>query len=162
MLGERLARRPPALEGLDDGRGHRAFGCELVLGRVRLGVLELHLQLGEKPLLALGAHAMERATKLLDLEPEMGDQRLGAPGGRVGARQIGFNPRRPRFALLARSPLGEDHRVGGGEVGGERIRRLCHIRRESRTARICERNRHPAAVGRQVFWGIRQSIPSSR
>jgi hypothetical protein len=116
MLGKGLSRRPPAVEGCDDDRGRRAFGRELVLGRVGLGVLQLHLQLVEKPLLALRAHAVERAPKLFDLEPEIGDQRLGPRGCRVSVRQIGFRPCRPRFALKPRRPLGEDHRMGGGQV----------------------------------------------
>jgi len=80
----------------------------------------------------------------------------------MSVRQIGFNPHRPRFAFPARRAFSEDQRMRGGEIGGERIRRLCHVRRESRAAPICKQNPQPAAVGRQVFWGMRQSIPSSR
>ena len=122
MLGERLARRPPALEGFDDGRRRGAFRRQLVLGRVGLGVLQLHLQLVEEPLLAFRARAIERAPQLLDLQPQPRDQRLGARRRRVSMRQIGFSLRRARFAFKPRRPLGEDHRMRGGEVGGERIR----------------------------------------
>src|ERR1700722_4103259 len=73
MLWERLARRPPAFEGLDDGRGRRTLCRQFVFDRVGLNVLQLHLQLIEKPLLTFRAHAIKRAPQLFD-----GDQRLGA------------------------------------------------------------------------------------
>jgi hypothetical protein len=69
MLGERLSRWPLALEGFDDLEGsRRALRRQFVLGRVGLGVLQLHLQLVEQPLLAFRARAIERAPKLLDLQ----------------------------------------------------------------------------------------------
>ena len=133
MLGERLPRRPPAFEGLDDSRGRRTLRRQFVLRRVRLGVFQLHLQLVEKPLLAFRAHAIERAPKLFDLQLQSRNQRLGARRRRARMRQIGFGVRRSRFALKPRSPLSEDHRMRCGKVGGERINRPCHIRRHKRT-----------------------------
>ena len=162
MLGERFAPRPPALEGFDDGRRRGAFRLEFVLRRVRLGVFQLHLQLVEKPLLAFRAHAIERAPKLFDLQLQSRNQRLSARRRRARMRQIGFSVRRSRFALKPRSPFSEDHRMRCSKVGGERINRPCHLRRESQAHGFVSKNPHPAAVGRQVFCGIRQSIPSSR
>src|SRR5277367_5949144 len=78
MLWERLARRPPTFEGLDDGRGRCTLCGALVLDRVGLNVLQLHLQLIEKPLLTFRAHAIKRAPQPFDLKPQPCDQRLGA------------------------------------------------------------------------------------
>jgi hypothetical protein len=63
----------------------------------------------------LRAHAKERAPKLFDLGLEMGDWRFGARRSLLNMRQNGLNPVRPRFALTPCRPLGEDHRMGGGE-----------------------------------------------
>src|SRR5271170_5250474 len=73
MLRERLSRRPLALEGFDGGRGRDAFRRKFVLARIRLRVLQLHLQLVEEPFLAFRAHAIERATQLLELQPQQRD-----------------------------------------------------------------------------------------
>jgi hypothetical protein len=44
----------------------------------------------------------------------------------------------------------------------EAIRR-CQALKEGITSVVnCKRNYHPDALGRQVSWGIRQSIPDSR
>ena len=75
MLRERLSRRPLAFEGFDGGRGCGAFRRKFVLARIRLRVLQLHLQLVEEPFLALRAHPIERATQLLELQPQQCDQR---------------------------------------------------------------------------------------
>ncbi len=162
MLRKGPPRRPPALEGFDDCRRRGAFRRQLVLDGVRLGVLQLHLQLVEKPLLTFRARAIKRAPKLLDLQLQSRNQRLGARCRRARMRQIGFSVRRARFALKPRGSLGEDHRMRCGKVGGERINRPGHIRRESQAHGFVSKNPQPAAVGRQVFCGIRQSIPSSR
>jgi hypothetical protein len=68
---------------------------------------------------------------------------------------------RPGFGRQACGPLGADHRVSVSQTGGKRIRVICHVSSVPRTrcvARLCA---HPAAVGRQVCWGLRQSMPSS-
>src|SRR5271166_1753936 len=115
MLGKRLSRRPLALEGFDDGRGRCALRRQLVLGRVGLGVLQLHLQLVDEPLLAFRTHALERAAQLFDLQPQPRDQRLGARRGRMNVRKVRFRPRRARLAVHPRRPLGEDQRVRSEE-----------------------------------------------
>jgi len=61
MLRKRLAGRPTALKRLDDRRRRGILGRQLVLGRVGLGVLQLHFQLVEQALLAFRTHAVERA-----------------------------------------------------------------------------------------------------
>ena len=128
MVGEGFARRPLALEGFDDGRGRRALRRQLVLRRVGLGVLQLHLQLVDEPLLAFRARAIERAPQLFDLQPQPRDQRLGARRGRVSVGEVGFHPRRARLALAPRRPLGEDQPVSSGEVAGERFGHVGHAR----------------------------------
>ena len=68
MFGERLAPGPAAAgERLHLGRaGGRLFGRQLVLCRARLELVELELQLVEKPLLALRTLAEKRVPELLD------------------------------------------------------------------------------------------------
>jgi len=110
MLGKRLSRRPPALERLDHGRGRRSLRRQFVLVRVRLGVLQLHFQLIQKPSLALRAHAIERATQFLDLQPEARDQSVGPGSDRSAMIAV-------RLALQPSCPFGDDHRVRGDEIG---------------------------------------------
>ena len=77
MIGERLARRPLALERLYRLRPAAAcLGRQLVLGRCRLQIFELKLHLLQQPRLALRAAAIKLAAQLLDLQLEMGDQRF--------------------------------------------------------------------------------------
>ena len=94
MLRERLLRGTLADEGLHDRRLRRGlFGRQFVLGRGRLGVLELHLQLVEETRLLLRTRSIELTLELLDLQRQMRDQRLGVRGlrpsvGHFGLRQI--------------------------------------------------------------------------
>jgi hypothetical protein len=52
--------------------------------------------------------------------------------------------------------------VRAGKVVGKLIGRIGHGEMESYSLPPCQRFAHPADVGRQVFCGIRQSMPSSR
>ena len=143
--------------------GAAAFRRQLVLGRVGLGVLQLHLQLVEKPLLAFRAHAIERAPKLFDLQPQSRNQRLGARRRRAERASDRLQPA-PR-ALRSDSRAARSARIiacaAARSEGSESIV-SCHLRRESQPRGFVSKNPHPAAVGRQVFCGIRQSMPSSR
>src|SRR4051812_37135811 len=111
--------------------------------------VELQLQLVEQSLAALRAWPEVLALHLRNRELELLDQRLRA--GELRAR-------------LDQRCLERFH------VIGERIRRARHTRMESQdTAFVTLRPRpdsqcrvQPAAVGRHVCCGIRQSIPSSR
>ena len=58
-------------------------------------------------------------------------QRIGARGGRVSVRKIGFGAGCARFTFPARRPFSENQRMRGGEIGRERIERVGHARRES-------------------------------
>jgi hypothetical protein len=131
MLRERLSPRAVAFEGFDGGRGLDAFRRKFVLARIRLHVLQLHLQLVEEPFLAFRAHAIERATQLLELQPQLHDQRIGARCGRLGVGQIGLRLHRARLARKPRRSFGEDQRMCGDKIGGKRINRVRHLRRES-------------------------------
>ena len=162
MFRERLADRPLALKGFDCGRGRSAFRRKFILGRVGLRILQLHLQLVDEPLLAFRARAIERATQLFDLQPQPRDQRVGAGCGRLAVGQVRFRLRRARLARKPPRLLGEDQRMRADEIGGERIERVRHVRRESYWRGFVCKNRQPTAVGRQVFCGIRQSMPSMR
>ena len=105
VVGERLARRPLALE-----RFHRLcprrrlLGGELILGRGRLELFELQFHLIEQPRRALRTGAIELAAQLLDLELEMTRSALRLPwrcGFRFGARCDRPPLRRaPRSAMI--------------------------------------------------------------
>lgn len=111
MIGERFLRRPLALERLDRLRpGRRFLGRQLIFGRGRLEILELHFQLVEQPRLALRTAAVKLAAQLLDGELEMGDQRF-----RAGVH--GRRTRRNGLRFHARGALGEDHRVSARKIG---------------------------------------------
>ena len=77
------------------------------------------------------SHAVERATQLLELQSQLRDQRIGAGCGRLGVGQIGLSLRRARLTRKPRRSFGEDQGMCGDEIGGERIKRVRHVRRES-------------------------------
>ena len=115
---------------------------------------ELQLELVEQPRLALGARAVEGTPELLDLELLRGYHRLGVRQHRPLPCGLG---RLRRGARLGR-------RKGGAE-GSDLARLVGHEQSLSRFTNMLEQNHrpdHPAAEGRQVCRGLRQSIPSSR
>ncbi len=86
MVRERLAGRPLARERRHPrGFGRRHFGGKFVLGRRALQFLQRQLKLIQKPRGALRARAIAITVQLLDLQLQMGDQRLVigllSPGG---------------------------------------------------------------------------------
>ena len=91
VLGKGLARRLAAREGGDLGLRPRrgGFSQPFIFRGRRLHLLKLQLKLIEEPPLALGALAVEFAAQLLDLQPQMGDQRLAARQNRLGVRRLG-------------------------------------------------------------------------
>lgn len=108
MIGERFARRALTPEGLYGRRlGDRPLGCEFVFGRGCFQLFELNR-----------AAAINLATQLLDLELEVTDQGLG----RLRVGSFRFGARRDRFRLKTSGALREDHRMRGGQIGGERFR----------------------------------------
>jgi hypothetical protein len=94
--------------------GSRPLDSEFVLGGVGFQIFELQLHLLEQLCLALRAAAIKLAPKLLDLQPQPRNQRLG-PG--ADRRRAGGK----RFGLDARGTLRQDHGVRGGKVGRERF-----------------------------------------
>ena len=95
---KRLAGRLATREPLDLRRsGRRLFGRQLVLGRARLKLVELKLQLVEKSLLALRAPAVHLAPELLDRQLQEGDLRLGAGHLRLGVRSPRLGRREGRL-----------------------------------------------------------------
>ena len=129
MRWKRLSRRSPALEGRDYARRRCALRRQFVLGRGGFGVLQLQLQLFKQTLLALRAHAVERALQLLDLKLEMGDQRVGLGSGVAALVALGLR-REPCC------PLGQNHRMRGGEIERECFGVVWHKRRESQRLKI--------------------------
>ena len=77
VIGKGLSRRPPAVEGCDDDRGRRAFGRELVLGRVRLERPPIASPVGREAAPCAPSARRRASAEAFDLEPEIGDQRLG-------------------------------------------------------------------------------------
>jgi hypothetical protein len=74
--------------------------------------------------------------------------------------QLGCRPR--GLSRMPRLALRQDHRVSGGEVRGQRLRRVWHQPRESYSQAAVTAYPQPTAVGRQLSLGMRQSIPDSR
>src|SRR3546814_8112707 len=107
------------------------LGSEFVLRRGRRELLQLQLQLVEQPCLAFGVRPVERASELLDLELEMGDQRRAAGQVRLRIGRLGLR----RQARLA---LGDDHRVGGGKIGGKRLGGGLHDRDGITSIAVCK------------------------
>lgn len=64
--------------------------------------------------------------------------------------------------LAAGRALREDHRVRTGKIIRKLIGRIGHGAMESYSLLHANDFAHPAELGRQVFCGIRQSMPSSR
>ncbi len=111
MFRERLAgwafaprRRGCRCRRLDFGFLRR----QLILGGACFQVFQLQFELLQEPAFTLGTAAIKRTPQLLDLQSEMGDQRIRAGGN--------------GFSFDAGSVLGEDHRVSAGKVGRERIK----------------------------------------
>ena len=94
----------------------------------------------------------------------MADQRFRARQVRlrIGGVGLGITAAWPRAFRNARSALGEDHRMRGSKIGGERFR--CVVSQTDGITSIGSRkqNPHPIEVGRQVSCGWRQSIPDNR
>ena len=164
MVGERLARWPPALERADRLRlGRRLLGRQFVLGRGCLQVFQLQLHLLEQPRLALRAAAIKLAPQLLDLELEMGDQRFVAGQIRLSIGRLGFSAcaaaasASSRAARSARIIACAAARSEGSDSEASSQADENHIRQRS-----AKQNRHPTEVGRQVSCGLRQSMPDSR
>jgi hypothetical protein len=113
-----LRRGPLALEGLHRrGRaGGCLFRCELVLGGTGLQLLELQFQLVQKPGLALRAAAIERAPQLLDLQLQMGDQRIGIAVHRQRSRGFNLRLRGAGFGLQIALTHIQDGRLQGCDI----------------------------------------------
>ncbi len=104
MIRERLAGRPLARERRHlCGFGRRHFGGKFVLGRRALQFLQRQLELIQKPRGALRVRAIAITVQLLDLQLQMGDQRLVigllSPGG-GSLRAIDNQGRFQRFDVV--------------------------------------------------------------
>ncbi len=154
VLGERAPDRAGAGEACDlGGPGRGGLGRQLVLGRQGLELLQLQLHLAEQTDGALGARTEAVAVELLDLQPEVRDQRQVAGLLRPGGGDIG--ERGQERCLERVDVIGQGGRIGVHARSGSRTGPSWY-RFEQPTA--C----YPAACGRQVRCGFLQSIPSSR
>jgi hypothetical protein len=77
MLGERLAGAPAAFESRNCGLRHGGIRLCSILPKVRLQILELHLELFYQPGVAFGAVAELLAAEFGDLELQVPDHRIG-------------------------------------------------------------------------------------
>src|SRR5439155_20373289 len=119
-------------------------------------VLQLQLHLIQQPGFAFRAAAIELAPELLDLQLEMGDERVRRGVDRQRPGRIGFS-------LYPRGALRQDHRVGTGQIGWKRFSSSFHDEDGIiSTAIVPSKNRQPTEVGRQLSWGWRQSMPDNR
>jgi hypothetical protein len=100
MFGEGLARGALARERrYRRGLRHRLLGGDLILGGCALQLLELQLDLIEKPRRPLGTGSIELAGELLDLQLLVCDQSLVVGGLGSGNREFGLHAPGPgRFS----------------------------------------------------------------
>jgi hypothetical protein len=145
------------------GCGWALFGDLQFAGGIRFGSALLQFGQRQLQLLEPGA-ALRRGVEPLPAQP--GDLQLEALDLEVENPLSSVRRSRLRLGGEPRGAQGEDHRVRFGEVSGERIGGG-HPRTGSElgtsVSRDLRRERgHPAAVGRQVRFGILQSMPSSR
>lgn len=163
MLRERLAGRSLARERRHRrGRGHPRLGRgdlggDLVAGGAGLKLFELQLHLIQQPGGALGVRAVALTVELRDLQLQMRDQGLivgclGAGDGDLGAG--GQKHRLERFNIVRQGLVANVHRVMESQY-----RSLVAPLSAPRTKFF---KAQPAARGRQVACGLRQSIPSRR
>lgn len=113
--------RQRAAGGFAFGRRARGGLCRcrhlrrrLLLGDGLLELGQLELELGNDLRPALGGLAVLLTARL-------GEQQLQALDLEPGAGDLSFSVLGPRFGRAPRRPLGEDHRMRGGEIGGQRI-----------------------------------------
>lgn len=162
LLGKGLSRGALAIEG-SHARGlvRCHLGGEVVLAGGGFQLFELQLELIEQATTALGARAMLLALEFGDLELEMRDQRLGRRG-------LGLCDRKLRFGLVCArrwkppAPWALRHRSEGAKrrlpwPDGEY--RLVEAKNAALRGKSTP---YPALAGRQLYCGLRQSIPSSR
>jgi hypothetical protein len=156
MLGQRPARRLAPLEAVDrdcHGRQGGRLGCHLGFGCGLFQIGELKLELLDQPGAALRGSTEPVMAQLGDGELELLNHQ------RAGLR-LGFG-RRPRGTLC------HQHRLQRSDIVGERIIGARHAAMESQSAALVIPSHaglviHPAACGRHVCCGARQSIPSRR
>src|SRR5262245_27798218 len=132
------------------------FSGELVLGGGGFEFLQFELQLFEKPHLAFTARAVNLPPHLLDRQPQMRDQ------GR-GARCLGTRPRKISLAC-ANQPLKRLDIIGKRIISDHHHKRITR-RGPCLSLRSCGDSQcrdQPAACGRHVYCGARQSIPERR
>ena len=129
--------------------------------------LELKLQLVEQPRRALGARSVNRAPQLFDLKIEMRDQRATLrqfqrrPRRRTPFSAAASVPRRNQRRFQRVQMLSSGSEARSASTNHMEITKIDRLRRPF--LRFFSRFfSYPTAVGRQVFYGIRQSMPSSR
>ena len=159
MIGERLARRPLALERPHRlGPRRRLLGRQFILGRRRLQLLQLKFHLLQQPRLALRAAAVKLAPKLLDLKLEMSDQcfraRRSLPAREPQPPRLPRAQRASARIIACAAARSDRQRFRPTDVSSQTM--------ESYPPVTASQNRQPTEVGRQVSCGLRQSIPDSR
>jgi len=167
MCRKRSARRLSPLEGLHlDVRARRRVGRHLRRG-FRLGCILLHVG---KPQFELLEHDATFRGLAEPLMSEFGDRELHLFDHQFPGTHFRLGVARHCLGFQARRLRGNHHRLQGRDVIGERIRNGCHELIAAWIAGLAIRNpqpesgsrTQPAACGRHVCCGMRQSIPSRR
>ena len=162
-LRQRAPRRDAAPEAANLDRRGGCLGGHRHRGSGLLELFELQLELLDQPAPALGGLSVL-------LVPRLGEQQLHALD--LERKKVPFSLQLPGLGLSRdpRRALSQDHRVRRGEVGGQRFGGHRHAQsiqigvmayRVTHPLKSIGRG-YPAACGRHVCCGIRQSIPSSR
>lgn len=161
MLGERLARRPLALEDGNHGDLRCCFlSDQIVLGSVGLEPLELQLHLIEQAAAALGAGTVLLALQLGDLQLEWVISASMALWWAMASTSLAFASSALR-AIVATNALSVSTSSGWDEMAASMNQSdSCAMPYRMGKMQVC--SDYPALCGRHVYCGLRQSIPSSR
>ena len=148
------------------GLGDGDFRGQFIFGGARFQFLELERQLIDEPGRSLRARAVELTLQLGDPQLLMRDQgqvfrRLGSCHREFRATGIAFGDHFPQLGALDRQRrlqrvdvVRQGSRIGVHDP--DRITNLARWHLQNRALRL-----YPALVGRKVWRGFRQSIPSS-
>lgn len=132
------------------------LGNELVFGGSRPGIRKSEFELVDQPPAAFGSLTVKRAAHLRVLQLEQRVARLEIGSDRLGVSGLG-----PGLGGV-RASLGKGV-AQAMNSGWKSV--LSHVGDIAQSLGIRKllsyRNDHPAALGRQVWRGLRQSIPSS-
>ena len=176
MLWKGTPLRPLAGKGPNRGcLGSGHFGGKLVFGCRRFEILEFELELIEQPGLSFGPLPIKAAPELFDLKFETGDLGLAVSLFCASPSHLSLGLRGLHLRQIGTLFGRGKSQAKGSNLGV--FGRFDHVETLTECAschelicpvllgmshRVAVHRGHPADSGRQVFCGMRQSIPSSR